>query len=148
MNQPGDTQAFHLYFTCFYLSTGDGWSPVDFAQARRVRYHNPKSPIQNLKSVPFPIIHQKRIEAQRVTAVRAFGYEMRGVEGFLRDFQAGGVRRGKAGVPGYPCNRFKYFRFRHKAFSAPFTKRGDGIIPSPFFPFHSVKPETCRGNNS
>ncbi len=55
---------------------------------------------------------------------------MRGVEGFLWEFQAGGVLRGKAGVPGYPCNGIKYFRFRHKAFPAPFTKRGDGILLS------------------
>ncbi len=72
---------------------------------------------------------------------------MRGVEGFLREFQAGGVLRGKAGVSGYPGNGIKYFRLRHKAFPTPITKGGDGIVPSPFFPFHSVKPEMYRGNN-
>ena len=58
-----------------------------------------QSKIPNQKSVPPPIIHHKRIEAQGVVAVGAFGYEAPVVEDFCGEFQAGGVLRRKACIP-------------------------------------------------
>ena len=54
------------------------------------RLSNPKSPIQNPKSIP---IHHKRIKTQGVVAVGACGYEVGVVEGLGGEFQAGGLRR-------------------------------------------------------